>query len=240
MSDRTAAIVLAAGQGRRMNSSVQKQYLLLEGKPVLFYALDVFEKSAVDEIILVTGKDELSFCRGEIVEKYGFQKVSAIVEGGRERSHSVYEGLKRLSAGTDYVLIHDGARPLVSQRIIADTLSAVRKYKACVAGMPVKDTIKIADEEQFAKHTPERSSLWAVQTPQAFSYDIVWEAYSRWIEQEIPVTDDAMVVETFLGQSVKLIAGAYENIKITTPEDLLIAEILLKKQGRLNYYEKRK
>lgn len=224
-----AAIILAAGQGKRMNSTIQKQYLLIKDKPVLYYSLYAFEQSKVDTIILVTGKDEISYCEKEIVQKYDFRKVSAITAGGKERYHSVYEGLRAVPEDTDYVLIHDGARPFVTEEIVADTIEAVQEYKACVVGMPVKDTIKITDNNQFAVQTPNRSNLWAVQTPQAFSYDIVWKAYSELMKNEIPVTDDAMVVETFLQYPVKLIEGSYENIKITTPEDLLIAEAFLEK-----------
>ncbi len=216
---KTAAIVLAAGQGKRMNSTIHKQYLLLDSKPVLYYSLYAFEHSEVDIVVLVTGKGEVPYCEQEIVQKFGFQKVVTITEGGKERCHSVYEGLKILPADTEYVLIHDGARPFVTERIIMDTMEAVRKYKACVVGMPVKDTIKITDSSQFAVHTPDRQSVWAVQTPQAFSYEIVWNAYTALMADEIPVTDDAMVVETFLHYPVKLIKGTYENIKITTPED---------------------
>lgn len=225
---KTAAIVLAAGQGKRMNSTIHKQYLLLDSKPVLYYSLYAFEHSEVDIVVLVTGKGEVPYCQQEIVQKFGFQKVVTITEGGKERCHSVYEGLKVLPADTEYVLIHDGARPFVTERIIMDTIEAVRKYKACVVGMPVKDTIKITDSSQFAVHTPDRQSVWAVQTPQAFSYEIVWNAYTALMADEIPVTDDAMVVETFLHYPVKLIKGTYENIKITTPEDLLAAEAFLK------------
>lgn len=226
-----AAIVLAAGQGKRMNNTVHKQYLLLEGRPVLYYSLAAFERSGVDEVVLVTGRGEVPYCEQEIVGKYGFHKVVCITEGGAERCHSVYEGLKALSDDTEYVLIHDGARPLVTERIIADTLEAVKEYNACIVGMPVKDTIKIIDDNQYAAQTPDRNSVWAVQTPQAFSYEIVWKAYTALMANEIPVTDDAMVVETFLHYPVKLIKGSYENMKITTPEDLIIAEAFLKREG---------
>ncbi len=222
-----AAIVLAAGQGKRMNSDIHKQYLLLKEKPVLYYSLQAFEKSGVDTIVLVAGKGEISYCEQEIVARYGFNKVKKIIEGGRERYHSVYEGLKVLPKDTEYVLIHDGARPMLTETIIQNTINAVQEHKACVVGMPVKDTIKITDEKQFAAQTPNRANVWAVQTPQAFSYDIVWRAYTALMEHEIPVTDDAMVVETFLGYPVKLVEGSYQNIKITTPEDLLIAEAFL-------------
>lgn len=232
MKDKVTAIVLAAGRGRRMESKVQKQYMEVHGKPLLFYALKAFEESAVDEVVLVTGSGEQEYCRKEIVEKYGFRKVGRIVEGGAERYHSVFEGLKA-AAGCDYILIHDGARPCIDERIIGNAIKGAMDYSACVIGMPVKDTIKIADGCQFAQSTPDRSHLWMIQTPQAFSYQLIFRAYSRLFESEehqVGVTDDAMVVESMTSQKVKLIPGSYENIKVTTPEDILWAEVLLKKR----------
>lgn len=227
---KTTAIVLAAGSGKRMNSKVHKQYLLLKGKPVLYYSLKAFEDSRIDDIILVVGAGEIDFCQKEIVEQYGFRKVRAVVEGGKERYHSVYEGLKA-AGDTDYVLIHDGARPFVSQAIIERTLEAVCEYKACVVGMPVKDTIKIVDEETFAKETPNRSTVWMVQTPQAFSYPLIYDAYARVLAKgDSDITDDAMVVERMTDYKVKLIEGSYQNIKITTPEDLDVAEKFFEKK----------
>ena len=170
--EKYTAIVLAAGVGKRMNSKIQKQYMLLGGKPVLFYALDAFEKSRVDEIILVVGKGEIEYCRKEIVEKYKFHKVTKIVEGGKERYHSVYEGLKAIDTA-DYVLIHDGARPFINQQILVHAIEAVKQYQACVVGMPVKDTIKITTEDGFSKETPERKHVWMIQTPQCFSYSLI-------------------------------------------------------------------
>ena len=167
-----AAIVLAAGSGKRMNSQVHKQYLIIQDRPVLYYSLKAFEDSAVDEIVLVVGKGEEEFCRKEIVDKYGISKVKAIVEGGKERYHSVFEGLKQTS-DADYVLIHDGARPFVNQEIIRRCMLEVPEYQACVVGMPVKDTIKIADEGGYAKQTPDRKNVWMIQTPQTFSYALI-------------------------------------------------------------------
>jgi len=226
---KTTAIVLAAGSGKRMNSKVHKQYLLLKGKPVLYYSLKAFEDSRVEDIILVVGVGEIEFCRKEIVERYGFEKVCAIVEGGKERYHSVYEGLK--AAGrTDYVLIHDGARPFVTREIIERTMATVCECKACVVGMPVKDTIKIVDEGGFAEETPNRSNVWQVQTPQAFSYSLIFDAYAKLLAKEdATITDDAMVIERMTDYKVKLIEGSYQNIKITTPEDLAVAEAYLAK-----------
>ena len=222
-----AAIVLAAGSGKRMNSQVHKQYLIIQDRPVLYYSLKEFEDSAVDEIVLVVGKGEEEFCRREIVDKYGISKVKAIVEGGKERYHSVFEGLKQTS-DADYVLIHDGARPFVNQDIIRRCMQEVQKYQACVVGMPVKDTIKIADEEGYAKQTPDRKNVWMIQTPQTFSYALIYEAYEEMLKTEdTAITDDAMVLERTKGKKSKLIEGSYRNIKITTPEDLLIANVYL-------------
>lgn len=222
-----AAIVLAAGSGKRMNSQVHKQYLIIQDRPVLYYSLKEFEDSAVDEIVLVVGKGEEKFCRKEIVDKYGISKVKAIVEGGKERYHSVFEGLKQTS-DADYVLIHDGARPFVNQKIIRRCMLEVPEYQACVVGMPVKDTIKIADEEGYAKQTPDRKNVWMIQTPQTFSYALIYEAYEEMLKTEdTAITDDAMVLERIKGKKSKLIEGSYRNIKITTPEDLLIANVYL-------------
>ena len=221
------AIVLAAGSGKRMNSKVHKQYLIKQDRPVLYYSLKAFEDSAVDEIVLVVGKGEEKFCRKEIVDKYGISKVKAIVEGGKERYHSAFEGLKQTS-DADYVLIHDGARPFVNQDIIRRCMQEVQKYQACVVGMPVKDTIKIADEEGYAKQTPDRKNVWMIQTPQTFSYALIYEAYEEMLKTEdAAITDDAMVLERIKGKKSKLIEGSYRNIKITTPEDLLIANVYL-------------
>ena len=222
-----AAIVLAAGSGKRMNSKVHKQYLIIQDRPVLYYSLKAFEDSAVDEIVLVVGKGEEKFCRKEIVDKYGISKVKAIVEGGKERYHSVFEGLKQTS-DADYVLIHDGARPFVNQDIIRRCMQEVQKYQACVVGMPVKDTIKIADEGGYAKQTPDRKNVWMIQTPRTFSYALIYEAYEEMLKTEdTAITDDAMVLERIKGKKSKLIEGSYRNIKITTPEDLLIANVYL-------------
>lgn len=230
MSKKHTAIVLAAGKGSRMQSAVPKQYLELCGKPVLYYSLAAFEESFVDEIILVTGKDDISYCKEQIVERYGFQKVTKIIAGGAERYLSVYQGLLAAEEA-DYIYIHDGARPFVDAAILSDAKACVEQYQACVAGMPVKDTIKIVDAEDFAKETPERKYVWQVQTPQVFSYALVREAYDMLMEDRdaYSVTDDAMVVETMLNYPVKLFQASYKNIKITTPEDLQVAELFVQR-----------
>lgn len=226
--ERYAAIVLAAGAGKRMNSSVHKQYLELAGKPVLYYSLKAFEQSMVTEIVLVVGAGEIEYCTQEIIKKYGIQKVSAIVEGGKERYHSVYEGLKAVK-NAEYVLIHDGARPFVDTDMIARSIECAKNCKACVVGMPVKDTIKVVGTDGFAKETPERKTLWQIQTPQTFEYPLILEAYQKVIAAgDSTVTDDAMVLERAAGIAVRVIEGSYRNIKITTPEDLVTAEAWLK------------
>ena len=231
---KTVAVVLAAGQGKRMRSDVQKQYLLLKDKPVIYYALKTFQNSFIDEIILVVGKGEVEYCRKEIVEKFQFTKVNKVVEGGKERYHSVANGLMMIE-DADYVFIHDGARPFVTEEILTRAYEAVQEHHACVVGMPVKDTIKIVDEKQFAKTTPNRETVWQVQTPQVFTLELAREAYQKLLVEEeglkqqgIKITDDAMVVETLLQHPVKLVEGSYENMKRTTPEDISIATSLLR------------
>lgn len=223
------AVILAAGQGRRMGTKIQKQYLLLAGKPVLYYSLDTFQKSElIDEICIVTGAGDEEYCRQEIVERYGFTKVNQIIAGGAERYLSVWNALQTLDEN-GYVFIHDGARPFVDEAMITQVYEEVCAFHACVVGMPVKDTIKIADEDGFVKETPDRSRVWMVQTPQVFETAIVKQAYSKLMETEkTNVTDDAMVVEQMMQIPVKFVEGSYENIKITTPEDLKIGEIFAK------------
>ena len=227
-----AAIVLSAGVGSRMKSDIPKQYMDLEGKPVICYSLKAFEDAGFSSIVLVCGKDDVDYCRKEIVEKHDLKNVTAIVPGGKERYHSVYEGLKAVGAA-DYVFIHDGARPMLSQEIIERLKSAVVKEDAAVAGMPVKDTIKIVDDEAYVSDTPERQYVWQVQTPQCFSFPIIYNAYKSVIQDEeegwtIPkITDDAMVLEYATDHEVKMVEADYRNIKITTPEDLVIAAAFL-------------
>lgn len=224
---KTAAIVLAAGSGKRMDSTVSKQYLELGGRPLLYYALRAFERSLVDEVVLVVPDGDEMYCRTQIVDKYGFHKVKYVIKGGAERYQSVYEGLCVLE-GCGYVFIHDAARPFLTTGIIERSWQAVRTYRACVVGMPAKDTIKIADDEGFTQYTPDRSRVWITQTPQVFEYKLIRDAYDRLMEQEkCAVTDDAMVLEQMFGMKAKWVEGSYYNIKVTTPEDLPVAETFL-------------
>ncbi len=228
MSSRHAAIVLAAGSGTRMHSDIPKQYLDLRGKPVLYYSLKALEESFVDDIVLVTGVGWQEYCQNEIVKKYGLKKVRSIVPGGAQRYDSVYRGLRE-TEGADYIYIHDGARPFLTVQILENARETAAAFGSAIAGMPVKDTIKIADENQYVKETPLRSSVWQVQTPQAFRRELVVSAYQKLFETGSfqGITDDAMVVEQMLEMPVKLFEASYENIKITTPEDLKVAEILM-------------
>ncbi len=231
---KNAAVVLAGGSGKRMHADVPKQYMTLCGHPLLYYSLHAFEESFIDEIILVTAAGEEEHCRETIVERYGFDKVRAIVPGGKERYHSVMQGLKAVSTDADYIFIHDGARPFITQEILERVLGDVQEKQACVVGMPVKDTIKIADAQGFVADTPKRASVWQVQTPQVFAADLIRRAYGELEKEEadllargVEITDDAMIVELLTKQKVFLTQGNYENIKITTPEDMKYAEWLM-------------
>lgn len=223
------AIVLAGGSGKRMHSDIPKQYMLLNGKPVIYYSLKAFEENEhIDEIILVTAKEYIEYARNEIAG-YRFTKLTKIIEGGKERFDSVWAGLQQIS-GTGYVYIHDGARPCIDQNIINACWETVSECNACVAAAPVKDTIKVADVDGYAINTPDRKTLWQIQTPQVFSVNVIKEAYSRLYGQRNfnGVTDDAMVVERHGNSKVRLVNCGYRNIKITTPEDMEIAGIFLK------------
>ena len=227
---KVTAIVLAAGQGKRMNSSIANQFLVMRDKPVVYYCLHAFEQSSVDEIILVTGERQVEYCRNEIVEKYLFHKVTRIIEGGKERYDSVYQALLNAEA-TDYVLIHDGARPFITYELINTIIDRVKECQACIIGMPVKETIKIVDDMGYITKTPDRNTLWVAQTPQAFNYELIRKAYETFYQEKditnIAITDDAMLYETYIKQPVKMLRGNYSNIKLTTPEDLILAEQIL-------------
>ena len=229
MAEKNTAIVLAAGQGKRMHSKIQKQFLKIQGYPVLYYSLRCFQESPlIQDIILVTGEDALSYCKEEIVKKYGFTKVSNVIAGGKERYDSVYSGLCACK-DCRYVLIHDGARPFITEEIIERGLEKVKETGACVVGMPSKDTIKLSDAEGYVKETPDRKCVWTIQTPQIFSYALIREAHDSIRKKDMSkITDDAMVIEHETGVKVALAEGSYQNIKITTPEDLYIAEAFLR------------
>lgn len=236
MKNHSIAVVLAAGCGKRMNSSIKKQYLLIHEKPLLYHTLNVFEKSFIDEIVVVTGKDEVEFCRENIVCKYHFDKVTGVIPGGAQRYDSVYEALKwieREKKDGAMVFIHDAARPLVTEEILIRTYECACEHGSGIAGVPVKDTIKVVDSDGIVKDTPKRSTLWMVQTPQVFPCKIIKSAYDKLFALEkkerdtLSITDDAMVLETFGTMQVHMAEGSYQNIKITTPDDLFFAEKVL-------------
>lgn len=251
MKKRCTAVVLAAGSGRRMHAATAKQFMELAGKPLIWYSLRAVEQSGIiDDCILVTGETDIPYVQKEIVARYGFKKVTNVIAGGDERYTSVCNAMRYITEGRQqipnvdgYVFIHDGARPFLTEEILQNTYEAVQQYGACVAAVPSKDTIKIADKQGFVVTTPDRRLVWNIQTPQVFDTKLITAAY-RSLEKEllrpggqntdrdnvsvpgrsIPVTDDASVVERYIDHKVKLVMGAYENIKITTPEDISTAE----------------
>jgi len=223
-----SAIVLAGGRGKRMGAIQSKQYINLNGKPILYYTLKQFIKNKfIDKIILVIPKDEQEYCKREVLEKYQLE-VEKMVFGGNERQDSVYNALTELE-GSDIVLIHDGARPFVSQKIIEDAIKYAKVHKAAAPGVMPKDTIKIKGEDNFSISTLDRNRAVAIQTPQAFDFNLIYECHKKIKESKISVTDDTMVAELF-GNKVYIYEGEYTNIKITTSEDLILAEYLVKSQ----------
>jgi 2-C-methyl-D-erythritol 4-phosphate cytidylyltransferase len=223
-----SVIIAAAGMSNRMGSKINKQFIAIDNKPILVHTIEKFEKcNLIDEIILVSKEEEVEYCRKEIVKKYRFKKVNNIIRGGKERQYSIYNGLLALSEKTDIVLTHDGARPFIKIEDIEKGIRGVVKYGACVIGVPVKDTIKVVEEDDIVHHTPKRSLLWSAQTPQCFWKSVIKKGYEHAINESIVGTDDSSLVEK-IGHDVKMIVGSYDNIKITTPEDLIIAESLFK------------
>ena len=222
-----AAIIVSAGRGHRFMKGQKKQFLPLAGKPVLAHALDPFEGCPlIHSIHLVVGQEDMDYCLREIVEKYAYRKISQIVPGGKLRQDSVRSGIESLAREIDIVLIHDGVRPFVSQGMIEESIHEAKLHKAAVVAVPVKDTIKRASRDRRVLETLDRESLWQVQTPQTFQADVIREAFLRAAEDGFVGTDDASLVER-LGIKVRLVPGSYTNIKITTPEDFLLANLLM-------------
>lgn len=227
-----AAIIVAAGQGTRMKAGVNKQYLHLRGKPILAYTLEIFEEcSEINEIFVVVAENERGKCLQEVIKPYGYKKVKKIVLGGATRQESVYNGLKAATTNIDIIITHDGARPLIHKQTLVRNIQETLVHKAAIVGVPTKDTIKMIDSKGFVDNTPKRDLLWSVQTPQGFSYEVLMEAHKKALEGGFIGTDDAMLVER-IGYPIKIIKGTYDNIKITTPEDLIIAEAILGIRGR--------
>ena len=231
---RCTAVVLAAGTGSRMKSDVAKQFMLLKGYPLIYYSLKAMEDSSIiDDCILVTGESDVAYVQREIVEKYGFRKVVAVIHGGKERYHSVNNALEVIRQGglqnpnqDGFVFIHDGARPLLTEQILKDTYEAVSTCHACVTATPSKDTVKLVDEQGYAVETPERRRVWNVQTPQVFDYDLLRGALEKAVLEKAVITDDCSAVEN-MGMSVKIVEGEERNLKITTPVDLKLARLWL-------------
>jgi len=225
-----SAIIPAAGSGKRMGGDRSKQYLSIGGRPILVETLMVFNESPhIDEIILVSPPDDIDLMEG-LLKKYDLAKVSKIVKGGKERQDSISNALHALDRESGIVLIHDGVRPFIDDEIIRELIDAVNRYGAAIAAVPVKDTVKKVLQDSISATVP-RENLWLAQTPQAFSARIIIDAYTNAREKGIRGTDDASLVEA-MGLDVKVVMGSYENIKITTPEDLLFAEAIKRERAK--------
>ena len=226
--ERCTVLLMAAGSGLRMGGETRKQYIDVKGRPLFTYALETFDQSdIVTDIMIVVPEGDQEYCR-EIVETCGLAgKVRKIVAGGRERCFSVHNGLQAVDWPCDYVFIHDSARPFIDDDTMERLLDEVRISKACIAAVPTKDTVKIADQDGFVTQTPNRKDVWLVQTPQVFDFELIKKAHEEMVDQYdellkkgVTITDDAMVAETFTGYRVKLVMANYRNIKVTTPEDM--------------------
>lgn len=227
---KVTAIIPAAGQGKRMAAGQNKQYLDLDSQPIIIHTLRIFQNHPmINQIILVVGEDEIEFCKKEIKDKYKIDKIYDIISGGSERQYSVRNGLNILDKDTNIVIIHDGARPLITEEILTETIFKATEAGAVTVAVPVKDTIKVVDGKGFVVATPDRNTLWQIQTPQGFRKDIILSAHEFAENEDYLGTDDASLVER-IGRSVKVVYGSYENIKITTPEDLMLANEILKKR----------
>jgi 2-C-methyl-D-erythritol 4-phosphate cytidylyltransferase len=210
-----------------MNTDISKQYMLLSDKPLIIHTLEVFHRAKqIDEIILVVGASDLKLIE-QMLKGYSFNKISRVIEGGNERQHSVYNGLMALDKSSDIVAIHDGARPLITAETIDESIRLAKQFGAVSCGMPIKETIKIVSTDGFVQSTPNREKVWITQTPQTFKTEIIISAHQHANQKGVLGTDDAALVEID-GIPVKMVQGSYENIKITTPEDLMTAEGILK------------
>lgn len=233
VKERCAAVIVAAGSGKRMGTKISKQYLEINGKPILAHTLEVFEQAdRITDIYLVVGAEQTAYVSEQIVEKYGYGKVRAVLAGGAERYDSVYRGILA-AEGAEYLFIHDGVRPFVTEEIIEEGYRTAGMYGCAICGVPSKDTVKITDENGCVVQTPLRSNVWNVQTPQIFRYDLIRRAYDRiQSEDRTGVTDDAMVLERMGEVPVRMYRGSYMNIKITTPEDLAVAAEFIKEREK--------
>lgn len=223
------AVIVAAGKGKRMGTEISKQFLPLCGREILAHTVEKFEKAEkIRDIVLVTGEESLQDVQ-EMAQEYDWQKIRSIAAGGRERQDSVWNGLQEVSVDSEIVLIHDGVRPFVTEDMINASIEMALEMGSCVAGVPAKDTIKVCNSENIAVDTPDRSTLWQIQTPQTFRRELIMKAYMKAKEEGFLGTDDASLAENS-GYPVKVFMGSYRNIKITTKEDLLIGEVFLKEE----------
>lgn len=226
---KSIVLIPAAGMGKRMGASINKQYLQLNGMPIVARTISVFEQSPlIDSIYLVIPPEEIQYCREHVVEAYGFNKITAIVPGGKERQNSVMNGLNAMRnrvADDDIVLIHDGVRPMITEQILHESIRIARIHDGALTAVPVKDTIKTV-RDGIVADTPPRESLWQAQTPQSFRFAKILQAHLSAEADGFIGTDDASLME-HAGGEVHIIRGDYRNIKITTPEDLVLAEAFL-------------
>lgn len=222
-----SVIIVSAGSGSRMKSNINKQFLKIRGKEVIAHTIDKFYKNKnIGEIIIVVREGEKEFFQENIINKYGYKNIKVAL-GGKERQNSVYNGLKEVNEKCEIVLIHDGARPFVTNEIIEKSIECAKECNGAIVGVPVKDTIKVVSKNNEVCNTPNRSTLWSIQTPQVFNYLLIIKAHEKAKYDKYYGTDDSMLME-YLGYNVKVVEGSYNNIKITTPEDLKIAEEILK------------
>ena len=222
-----SVVIVSAGRGSRMKSDINKQFLKIGGKEVIAHTVERFYNNKnIGEIIIVVREDEKEFFQENIINKYGYKNLK-IAFGGKERQDSVYNGLKEVDKNCGIVLIHDGARPFVTNEIIEKSIKCAQKYNCAIVGIPVKDTIKIVNENNDVCNTPDRNTLWSIQTPQVFEYSLIMKAHEKAKDDKYYGTDDSMLIE-YLGYNVKVVEGSYDNIKITTPEDLKVAEEILR------------
>ena len=226
---KVVALIAAAGLGERMNAKISKPFIPIFGKPILAYTVEKFEQCKfIEKIYLIVNQEERGFCSKDIILKYNFSKVRKLITGGETRQDSVYNGLKVLDPDTDIVVIHDGARPLIEETIIQESIEVAQEYGATIVAIPINDTVKKSRKDFFINKTLNRKEIWRAQTPQTFKYDIILSAYHQAYKDKFFTTDDAAIVERY-GHKVKMIIGSEENIKITTPFDIIIAENFLKR-----------
>jgi 2-C-methyl-D-erythritol 4-phosphate cytidylyltransferase len=232
MVNNLRVVVAAAGKGSRMKSDINKQYMLINSRPVLSYSLDFFEQmDVVEEIVVIASEQDLDYCESEVIKRYKYSKVSAVLSGGKERQDSVLAGLQKLGTDTDLVAVHDGARPLLSSGVFLRVLKEAEEWGAAIPGVASKDTLKMVDGERLTAQTLNRAAIYAIQTPQIFKYRDIMTAYQKAYKENFLGTDDASLFERYIGR-VKVVEGDYNNLKITTPEDLIIAEALMASSKR--------